>query len=457
MSSSKSAAKPGKKGKKRKTRRDRAGRPGDRAITLDAGAPVFAHEVPTNDVTEQRPGTLPPCARRLEEARAQWQLGDWTALATLADQDIENCAERARLALLAAAGLAQLGQMQAARRWTQAALGWGCDRELVARVLVGGALNSLATAALVRGDSGSAETYFASAVETVTPHADVALLGRSRMIHQMARLGRLPEATALLEQGLGQMPAPPAPDQMATLMSNMHAIRAELTAARGRDRKITHLRLPRSVVDPPFVIAIAGVPRSGSTWLFNAVRHLCEAAGETCYAAWVDDYAPADAPPRAIDIVKLHNPDTLTMPVNRILTTRRDLIERLASILRMGWISPEPDALRNAALGQARMAEYWAAQTDCEITYQDIETNPAEAVARVARATDLPCDPSTAVEIADALREMSEQETVVTNHRNHDPETLMHPGHRASEETRQHYLALVREALARAGDGSQNR
>ena len=48
-----------------------------------------------------------------------------------------------------------------------------------------------------------------------------------------------------------------------------------------------------STLPPPLCILVAGVPRSGSTWAFNAARLLLRDAGVTLHAAWVAD-RPAD-------------------------------------------------------------------------------------------------------------------------------------------------------------------
>ena len=42
-----------------------------------------------------------------------------------------------------------------------------------------------------------------------------------------------------------------------------------------------------STLPPPLCILVAGVPRSGSTWAFNAARLLLRDAGVTLHAAWV--------------------------------------------------------------------------------------------------------------------------------------------------------------------------
>jgi len=148
-------------------------------------------------------GSNAPFARldgddQLEKARAHWQVGDWEALASLANIPLQAHADRSRLALLASVGCAQLGLHGDARRMASLAKEWGCDRELLARVLIGGVYNSLARVSSLRGDEARASKYFEASISTVSPRADAVVLGRARNIHEKARLGQLPEVAALI-------------------------------------------------------------------------------------------------------------------------------------------------------------------------------------------------------------------------------------------------------------------
>ena len=68
--------------------------------------------------------TLEPCTSNLvpfdenllERARTQWQFGDWQSLAQLSRDTLQHHPDRAKLALLAAAGRLQTGQDAEARQ-----------------------------------------------------------------------------------------------------------------------------------------------------------------------------------------------------------------------------------------------------------------------------------------------------------------------------------------------------
>jgi hypothetical protein len=87
----------------------------------------------------------------LERARTQWQFGDWASLAAIGRETLQHHPDRAKLALLAAAGHQQLGDQSATRQFIRLAQDWGCGKKLIAQVLLAGAHNTLAKAAAAAG------------------------------------------------------------------------------------------------------------------------------------------------------------------------------------------------------------------------------------------------------------------------------------------------------------------
>lgn len=187
--------------KKAKKARKAAG-----AVAKAGAARLF--DVLDAEVIEDRPAGLPDVVSSefsqddeilLERSRGHWQLGEWEALTALADHPLERHPERAKLSLLAAVGFAQSGDMTQARRLARQAQSWGCARELLARVLIGGVYNSLGRAASLTMDDARAAGFFEASVATVSPRVDAKVLGRARDIHEKARLGQLPEAAKLMK------------------------------------------------------------------------------------------------------------------------------------------------------------------------------------------------------------------------------------------------------------------
>lgn len=149
----------------------------------------------------------------LDRAKQQWQFGQWVHLAGLVDMDLAAHPDRAKLALLAAAGLAQTGQAQEARRWVATAKEWGCTQKLINQVLIAGVQNHLAHAAYWAGDETRATHLLNDAVKTAMPQLDSQLLTkarlgsmRDRLLAQVGDTARQIESTAgntRTEQGKG--------------------------------------------------------------------------------------------------------------------------------------------------------------------------------------------------------------------------------------------------------------
>jgi hypothetical protein len=120
----------------------------------------------------------------LERARMQWQFGDWSSLASLSRETLQHHPDRAKLALLAAAGHQQTGDSSAARALVRLAQDWGCNRHLIAQVLLAGVHNTLAGAAALGGQGQRALGHFQASIATGMPGADVSLATQGRIAYQ---------------------------------------------------------------------------------------------------------------------------------------------------------------------------------------------------------------------------------------------------------------------------------
>ena len=134
--------------------------------------------------------------RLLERAHEQWQVGDWDALASLDPKHLEHHAERATLALLAAAGCLQLGDDGKARDLVRLAQQWGCEKQLIADVLVSGVFNTLARASVLAGKQDEALRHFDVSVSLVSieggrPWQSVRDLRVSQQMHQVGVSGEI--------------------------------------------------------------------------------------------------------------------------------------------------------------------------------------------------------------------------------------------------------------------------
>ncbi len=125
----------------------------------------------------------------LERSRTQWQFGDWESLTRLERDTLQHHPDRAKLALLAAAGHLQQGNSQVARNFTRLAQDWGCSKKNIAQILVAGVHNSLGRAAVVIGQQGRALQHFERAIAIGTPGSAARLLTSARVSEQLAQLG----------------------------------------------------------------------------------------------------------------------------------------------------------------------------------------------------------------------------------------------------------------------------
>jgi FkbM family methyltransferase len=152
--------------------------------------------------TEPRPATVAD-PTLLDRCRTQWQFGDWSSLCALSEAQIREHPDRAKLALLAAAGHQQHGDMQLSRRWSEQALAWGCERKLLAQILVAGVYNTLARAAAAAGDEPRALSHFRQAVRG--SGGDERLLVQVRSVREVARMGLLDDAARAVKRELGEL------------------------------------------------------------------------------------------------------------------------------------------------------------------------------------------------------------------------------------------------------------
>lgn len=188
------------------------------------------------------------------------------------------------------------------------------------------------------------------------------------------------------------------------------------------------------------IILIAGMPRSGSTWQFNATRLLLEDAGARHWAGWVDDFPEARSP---LKLVKAHNPKDFDRGARVVLTTWRPFADCLGSLVRMGWLEPNEERIRRAYHRQREVYHHWAARSDLETQFDLLRSEPAAAITDIQdllvesigypHDTDRPARIATLLDQIESPSEpIADDGTRETRVRSHDVTTLMHPGHVSS-------------------------
>lgn len=155
-------------------------------------------DINVNEAAHHAAGFVPYDENLLERARTQWQFGDWESLMMLERDTLQHHPDRAKLALLAAAGHLQQGDTQVARQFTQLAKDWGCSKKLISQILIAGVHNSLGRAAAVNGEGQRALQHFESAIAAGVPAGEIRLLTQARLGEQLAQLC-LPRGLASLD------------------------------------------------------------------------------------------------------------------------------------------------------------------------------------------------------------------------------------------------------------------
>lgn len=194
---------------------------GDDESTHGERRSISAHPVPYDE-------------NLLERARTQWQFGDWQSLAQLTSDTLQHHPDRAKLALLAAAGRLQAGQDAEGRQYIRLAQDWGVGKKLVSQILIAGVHNSIGRAAAIGNQQHRALQHFENAIAIGTPGSDAKMLTQARTGEQLSQLG-LPTPEGYLIVGAGgtaPMPAklPPLSKSIEALTDTLKQQKTELDA-----------------------------------------------------------------------------------------------------------------------------------------------------------------------------------------------------------------------------------
>lgn len=172
------------------------------------------------------------------------------------------------------------------------------------------------------------------------------------------------------------------------------------------------------------LILCAGIPRSGSTWMYNMIRLMLERSGRTVYGAWIQDYQPEMS--ADVHLVKVHEPlgEDWLKKADVIFCSHRDLRDIAASSIRMGWAKNDEEVI-TLLDNVLKMHSFWSAKASYELHYEDLLENSLAPAADMARVLGLHLKQQQLYQIC--------QETDALEYRNgkvHDSITLLHPHHR---------------------------
>lgn len=123
----------------------------------------------------------------LEKLRGYWVQGNWNALIDTPFESFAHHPERAKLALLVAAGHQQLRNPDQAKQLLRHAQDWGCTKRLISQVLISGVYNNIACASAVAGQQRRSLKHFQQSLALVqTNNEDVAAQLEARIEYQLS-------------------------------------------------------------------------------------------------------------------------------------------------------------------------------------------------------------------------------------------------------------------------------
>lgn len=172
----------------------------------------------------------------LERSRTQWQFGEWEELCQLSINDIKVHPERAKLALLSAAGHFQRGDIKEGMWYLDFSRAWGCSSFNLSQILIAGVHNSIGRAWSAANENTRAKKHFEASINTVTPGSKTDSLVNARAVHQTSQLGFLPQAAGLFEEELSEAKGNGSllSERATTLQSELDLLKSELSLAQKR-------------------------------------------------------------------------------------------------------------------------------------------------------------------------------------------------------------------------------
>jgi hypothetical protein len=169
------------------------------------------------------------------------------------------------------------------------------------------------------------------------------------------------------------------------------------------------------------IVLSAGMPRSGSTWLYNAARLLLRAKeGSRLGCGWIGDWQ--SMPRKSVMLLKCHDYQwLLTQRAAIVLYSFRDVRDALASNKRKFATEPTLDLTRTWLDHDRR----WRKSADHVLRYETMLGNPEAALKNLAQVLEVADAPI--AELAQELKGLHAR--VGARKFDYHPENLLHPEH----------------------------
>jgi hypothetical protein len=176
------------------------------------------------------------------------------------------------------------------------------------------------------------------------------------------------------------------------------------------------------------VIVAAGMPRSGSTWQFNALRLLLEASGQDTYSFWIEDWDSQKARHAQTLLVKIHEMSPMLAWASwRCFTCHRDLRDIAVSAADLAQVDGYQVDIVPLMQENRKAHEFWCRQSVLDIPYQRIVDDPGAVLKELAASIDIPIGEVELQRLGQSLASLSDGD-VPSGHQ-HNPVTLLHQKH----------------------------
>ena len=147
-------------------------------------------------------------------------------------------------------------------------------------------------------------------------------------------------------------------------------------------------RVVRTRQNSQRLILAAGMVRSGSTWLYNAVRLVLARATPGVYGCWVDDFNREEANAAPNVLIKLHAMDEdMASRADVVFTCHRDLRDVALSIQDIGWTDDREKILEYVSYART-CHEFWSGRAALDLRYESIVRTPLNVLRHIAAKLD---------------------------------------------------------------------
>jgi hypothetical protein len=176
------------------------------------------------------------------------------------------------------------------------------------------------------------------------------------------------------------------------------------------------------------VIVAAGMPRSGSTWQFNALRLLLESSGQGVYSFWIEDLDREKARHARTLLVKIHEISYVLANASwRCFTCHRDLRDVAVSAADLARADGYEVDLLPMMQANRKAHEFWSRQSVLDTPYEQMVFDPEGILKKLAACIDIPIAEVGVQRLCQSLASLSDGD--VPSGYPHNPVTLLHQQH----------------------------